>query len=141
MPKSRPQSFSSLSTAALSLSATPLNTPTPYLTLGIQAWRVHTGLVDVLFGARSPAGRASVTYYTSTSELPPAGTMDLYPSSTSHGLTYRHYKGKPLFPFGFGLSYTEFKYSDLKVEAIAPKACDDIKVSVTVMNTGSRDGR
>ena len=98
------------------------------------------GLVDVLFGKRSPAGRASVTYYTSTSELPPAGTMDLYPSSTSHGLTYRHYKGKPLFPFGFGLSYTKFKYSDLKVETTAPKACDDMKVSVTVMNTGSRDG-
>jgi beta-glucosidase len=55
-----------------------------------------------------------------------------------HGRTYQYFKGKPLYPFGFGLSYTSFEYSGLKTTK--PTLTDSILVSVNVRNTGSRDG-
>ena len=55
-----------------------------------------------------------------------------------HGRTYQYFKGKPLYPFGFGLSYTSFEYSNMKTSK--PTLTDSILVSVNVKNTGKRDG-
>ena len=57
-----------------------------------------------------------------------------------HGRTYRYFEGKPLYPFGFGLSYTKFTYSDLKASSKTARADDAIKVSVNVRNIGKQDG-
>jgi len=56
------------------------------------------------------------------------------------GRTYRYFKGDPLYPFGFGLSYTSFKYDSLKLSAKSVKAGDGVKISVDVRNTGARAG-
>ncbi|MCJ7819594.1 MAG: glycoside hydrolase family 3 C-terminal domain-containing protein, partial [Bacteroidales bacterium] len=90
-------------------------------------------LADVLFGDYNPAGRLPVTYYTSVDQLPPFEVYDMKER------TYRYFTGTPLYPFGYGLSYTTFSYSDLNVREKAA-AGDDITVSVTVANTGAVDG-
>eukprot|EP00118_Oscarella_pearsei_P012727 m.95985 g.95985 ORF g.95985 m.95985 type:complete len:873 (+) comp36884_c0_seq1:58-2676(+) len=97
-------------------------------------------VADVLFGKYSPGGRASVTSYQSTEDLPSPGTMNLYATNGSAGLTYRYFMGKPLYPFGYGLSFTTFSYSNLTVNSTTPKACDVIGVSVTITNSGDFDG-
>ena len=90
-------------------------------------------LADVLFGDYNPAGRLPITYYASLDELPPFEDYDM------KNRTYRYYKGKPLYPFGYGLSYTSFKYSDLQLPTQI-KAGDTLNVSVKVTNVGDRDG-
>jgi len=65
------------------------------------------------------------------------GQMDLY---TGNGTTYRYFNGEPQYPFGYGLSYTTFSYSNLVLNNSNPSACDAIGVTVTVTNTGSRNG-
>jgi beta-glucosidase len=56
------------------------------------------------------------------------------------GRTYRYFKGEPLYPFGFGLSYTSFKYDNLKLSAKTVKAGEGVRISVDVQNTGDRAG-
>ncbi len=67
--------------------------------------------------------------------------MDLYPfdneNGTSFGITYRYYQGTPTYPFGFGLSYTRFAYSNLQVNGTSFAPCDSIGLSVEVTNTGT----
>jgi beta-glucosidase len=92
-----------------------------------------TALADVLFGDYNPAGRLPVTFYKSETQLP---AFDDY---SMVGRTYRYFKGEPLFPFGHGLSYTTFKYSNLKVLA-KPRTGQPVAVSVDVQNTGARAG-
>jgi beta-glucosidase len=84
-------------------------------------------VADVLFGAASPAGRLPVTFYKASEKLP---AFDDY---NMHGRTYRYFEGEPLYPFGYGLSYTRFEYSDLKV--------DGSQVSFNVKNVGTRAGQ
>jgi beta-glucosidase len=102
-------------------------------------------IAGAVFGDFSPAGRTAVTWYKSTSQLPPLGHMGLYPnkSAGTHGVTYRYYDvkaaGEVLFPFGFGLSYTTFAYSNLRLPARAHGACDVLELTVDVTNTGSVD--
>jgi len=91
-------------------------------------------VADVLFGDYSPAGRLPVTFYRSLDQLPP---FDDY-SMTGH--TYRYFQGAPLYPFGYGLSYTQFAYSDLRLSRTRLKAGQSLRVRVTVRNTGSRPG-
>ncbi|MDD4968950.1 MAG: glycoside hydrolase family 3 C-terminal domain-containing protein [Paludibacter sp.] len=91
------------------------------------------GLADVLFGKVNPAGRTTQTWVKSITDLPPMMDYDI-----RHGRTYQYFKGKPLYPFGFGLSYTTFSYSGLKTSK--PTLTDSILVSVNVTNTGKRDG-
>jgi beta-glucosidase len=88
-------------------------------------------LADVLFGDYDPAGRLTQTWPASLEQLPPMMDYDL-----RHGRTYLYSKQKPLYPFGFGLSYTSFAYSDL---AVAQRG-NSIDVQLTVANTGHRDG-
>jgi beta-glucosidase len=90
-------------------------------------------VADVIFGDYNPAGRLPVTYYSSADQLPPFEDYDMADR------TYRYFKGKPLYPFGYGLSYTTFSYSDLVIpEKIS--AGSDMKASVTVTNTGTTAG-
>jgi beta-glucosidase len=90
-------------------------------------------LADVLFGDYNPAGRLPITFYTSADELPP------FKDYRMKGRTYRFYKGKALFPFGYGLSYTRFEYANLRLPA-AVDADREFEVAVDVRNSGGRAG-
>eukprot|EP00483_Globobulimina_turgida_P013701 UN13727 len=106
------------------------------------------GIADIMYGAVSVAGRAGVTSYLSTAELPKQnGDMNEY---SGDGVTYRYYKKRPLWPFGYGLSYTTFSYSNLRLnvtkssnntyEYEVDDGCEVIGVTVSVSNDGARDG-
>jgi beta-glucosidase len=94
-----------------------------------------TALANVLFGKYDPAGRLTQTWVRSMSQLPPL--MDY---NIRHGFTYLYFHHKPLYPFGFGLSYTTFQYSNLRLSSNTLPANGQITVSVDVTNTGKRDG-
>ncbi len=93
-----------------------------------------TAVADVLFGRYNPAGRLPVTFYKSVEQLPDFLNYEMA------GRTYRYFRDEPLYPFGFGLSYTSFEYSDLKLSAVKIEAGDSLAVSATVTNTGQIDG-
>jgi beta-glucosidase len=92
-------------------------------------------LADVLFGDFNPAGRLVQTWPRSIDDLPPL--MDY---NIRHGRTYMYFKGRPLYPFGFGLSYSTFEYSHLKIDSSVIKTTGSVKISVDVKNTGKRSG-
>jgi beta-glucosidase len=92
-------------------------------------------LSDVLFGDYNPAGRLVETWPKSPDQLPPM--MDY---NIRDGRTYMYFKGEPLYPFGYGLSYTTFKYSGLKTSSSKLAKDGSITVSVSVKNTGKRAG-
>ena len=92
-------------------------------------------LADVLFGAYDPAGRLSVTWPRSIEQLP--AMMDY---NLSDGRTYMYFKQKPLYPFGFGLSYTTFQYSDMRLSSATLPERGEVNVSVSVTNAGKRQG-
>jgi beta-glucosidase len=94
-----------------------------------------TALADVLFGATNPGGRLVTTWPRSMADLPPMMDYDI-----RHGRTYQYFKGKPLFPFGYGLSYTTFAYSSLGVSAESLPSNGAVTVGFDVANTGSREG-
>lgn len=96
-----------------------------------------TAVASVLFGEYNPGGRMPVTTFTSSDELPVSTDYNM---NTSPGRTYRYYTGTPEIPFGFGLSYTTFQYSDLSLSRDAIQSCDNIVVMVTVTNTGGTYG-
>jgi len=93
-----------------------------------------TALADALFGDYNPAGRLPVTFYASVDQLPPFRDYDM------EGHTYRFFRDEPLYPFGFGLSYTTFGYSDLAMSAASLAQGESLEVSVTVTNTGDVAG-
>jgi beta-glucosidase len=93
------------------------------------------GLADVIFGRYNPAGRTNQTWPASIEQLPPMMDYNL-----SHGRTYMYMKEKPLYPFGFGLSYTTFSYSNLRFDQPFLSKDGDITVSVNIKNTGGMDG-
>jgi beta-glucosidase len=93
------------------------------------------GLADVLFGDYDPAGRLTQTWVRDEADLP--AMMDY---NLRDGRTYLYAKQKPLYAFGYGLSYTNFAYSHLRVNAPTLKAGETATVSVEVKNTGSRAG-
>jgi beta-glucosidase len=93
-----------------------------------------TAIADILFGDYNPSGRLPVTFYKSVNQLP---AFDDY---RMEGRTYRYFKGDPLYPFGFGLSYTRFSYSDLRLDKQTISSGDSLRVTVEVQNTGERSG-
>ena len=104
----------------------------------VDAWypgqAAGTAIADVLFGSYDPAGRLPVTFYRSVTDLPPFSDYDM------KGRTYRFFTGAPLYPFGYGLSYTTFSYANLRTSADRLAAGDTMTVSVDVTNTGARAG-
>ncbi|MGO4514606.1 glycoside hydrolase family 3 C-terminal domain-containing protein [Terriglobus sp. 2YAB30_2] len=93
------------------------------------------GLADVLFGEYSPAGRLNQTWPESDAQLPPITDYNI-----RHGSTYMYAKQKPLYAFGYGLSYTTFTYEDLSLSSHNVNADGEVRVSVKVKNTGNRAG-
>jgi beta-glucosidase len=104
----------------------------------INAWyggqAAGTAVADVLFGDYNPAGRLPVTFYKNDSDLPP---FDDY---SMHNRTYRYFKGDPLYPFGFGLSYTKFTYRNLKLSKTKINKHETAEAEVTVKNSGNIAG-
>lgn len=92
-------------------------------------------LADILFGNCNPAGRLVETWPDSLDQLPPM--MDY---NIRDGRTYMYFKGKPLYPFGYGLSYTTFAYSSLKTSSSTLNRDGLLTVSIDVKNTGTRPG-
>jgi beta-glucosidase len=92
-------------------------------------------LADVLFGDYNPAGRLVSTWVASLNDLPLMMDYDI-----RKGRTYMYFKGQPLYPFGFGLSYTKFEYSNLRTSADFVNAAGVVTVSVDVRNAGGRAG-
>lgn len=93
-----------------------------------------TAIAHVLAGDYDPAGRLPITFYAATSDLPP------YISYSMQGRTYRYFDGTPLYPFGYGLSYTTFAYADPKLSTAQLKAGATLKMSAQVRNSGTRAG-
>ncbi len=105
----------------------------------LQAWYAGqeggTAVADVLFGDYNPAGRLPVTFYASSDQLPDFEDYDM-----SKGRTYRYFRGKPLFPFGHGLSYTTFQYEKAALNKKSIGRNESITLTLTLKNTGQRDG-
>ncbi len=103
----------------------------------IEAWYPGqaggTAIANVLFGDYNPGGKLPVTYYRSVDDLPP---FEDYNMTTQ---TYRYFAGEPLYPFGYGLSYTSFTFSGIEVPASA-KAGEPVTISATIRNTGQQAG-
>jgi beta-glucosidase len=103
----------------------------------IEAWYPGqaggTAIADVIFGDYNPAGRLPLTFYRSIDQIPPFDDYDMT------GKTYRYFTGHPLYEFGYGLSYTQFEYSNLTVPSTVNTG-KDITLSVEVTNTGERAG-
>ena len=92
-------------------------------------------IAETLFGENNPAGRLPVTFPRNVGQLP-----DFYNTDPSRKRKYVNDDGEPLFPFGFGLSYTTFSYDHLLVHTPRPASHDPLQVSVEVTNTGDREG-
>ena len=93
-----------------------------------------TAVAETLSGANNPAGRLPVTFYKDIAQLP------AFEDYAMKGRTYRYFEGTPLFPFGYGLSYTTFGYQGLKLPDQPLAAGEDLHSSVTVTNTGKVAG-
>jgi beta-glucosidase len=91
-------------------------------------------IAQTLSGKNNPSGRLPVTFYTGLEQLPP------FEDYAMKGRTYRYFEGKPLYPFGYGLSYTTFSYGGLTLPKKAIKAGDPLTAEVTITNTGKREG-
>lgn len=103
----------------------------------VEAWypgqQGGNAVADILFGRYNPAGRLPVTFYHSVSELPPFEEYDMKER------TYRYFTGAPLYPFGYGLSYTHFRYADLQAAKVLDRN-GSLRVSFLIENTGASDG-
>lgn len=105
-------------------------------------WTTHAGqetghaVADVLFGDVNPAGRLTQTWYRSEADLPDILDYDIIKAAR----TYQYFDGQPLYPFGHGLSYSTFRYSDLRVSPGTVRANGTVQVSVRVGNTGRLAG-
>jgi beta-glucosidase len=103
----------------------------------VNAWyggqAAGSALADVLFGDYNPSGRLPVTFYSSDNDLPS------FEDYSMKNRTYRYFTGKPLYGFGYGLSYTTFRYDQLSIPAVVANG-KPVRVSVRVTNTGKKAG-
>ncbi|PYX41481.1 MAG: beta-glucosidase, partial [Acidobacteria bacterium] len=93
-----------------------------------------TAIAETLAGINNPAGRLPVTFYKGIADLPP------FEDYSMSNRTYRYYKGTPLYPFGFGLSYSKFEYSKVRLSANLLQAGSPLTIDVDVKNKSGRDG-
>jgi beta-glucosidase len=104
----------------------------------VEAWysgeEGGAAIAETLSGKNDPAGRLPVTFYTGVDQLPN------FENYSMENRTYRYFDGKPLYPFGYGLSYTKFAYSDLKLPTTSVNAGDSLDAEVTVTNSGAVAG-
>ncbi|MBW4040202.1 MAG: beta-glucosidase [Acidobacteria bacterium] len=104
----------------------------------LEAWYAGeeggNAIADTLSGKNNPAGRLPVTFYKDVDQLPK------FEDYSMEGRTYRYFKGKPLYPFGYGLSYTKFSYSDLSLPQQTIQAGEPLHAEATVTNTGKLAG-
>ena len=91
-------------------------------------------IAETISGKNNPGGRLPVTFYTGVSQLPP------FEDYAMKNRTYRYFDGTPLYPFGYGLSYTTFSFNDLKLSTSALNAGDPLNVEATVTNNGKIPG-
>ena len=91
-------------------------------------------LAETLLGLSNPSGRLPITFYKDMSQVPDFSDYSM------QGRTYRFFGGEPLYPFGYGLSYTRFEYSGLSLSAKTIPAGQELTVSVTLANTGNMPG-
>ncbi|MDR1683712.1 MAG: glycoside hydrolase family 3 C-terminal domain-containing protein, partial [Candidatus Symbiothrix sp.] len=91
-------------------------------------------IADILFGNYNPSGRLPVTFYANDSDLPDFENYDM------NNRTYKYFKGKALYPFGYGLTYTNFDYTWLSIPKKQYHPTEKIQCSLTVKNTGKNDG-
>ena len=91
-------------------------------------------IADVLFGDYNPSGKLPVTFYAQDSDLPDFESYDM------QGRTYRYFNGKALYPFGYGLSYTNFAYASLQLPKVCRTTDKEVQVTVTVKNVGPMEG-
>jgi beta-glucosidase len=119
-------------------SALSVNWADQHVSAILEAWypgeEGGTAVAEALAGDFSPGGRLPLTFYHSVDQLPP---FDDYKMT---GRTYRYFIGEPLYPFGYGLSYTNFEYSNLAFDKDALGAADDLNASVDVKNSGKMAG-
>ena len=104
----------------------------------IQAWYGGQGaayaLADLVFGDCNPSGKLPVTFYASTDQLPDFLNYDM------DGRTYRYFEGTPLYPFGYGLSYTSFEYGKARLSKQSVRAGSGVDITIPVTNSGTLDG-
>jgi beta-glucosidase len=116
-------------------SALAINWADQHVPAILEAWypgeEGGTAVAEALAGDFSPAGRLPVTFYKSVDQIPPFDDYEM------KGRTYRYFTGEPLYPFGYGLSYSSFKYGNLSFDKNSVAAFDDVTASVDVKNTGS----
>jgi len=119
-------------------SAVALNWANEHAAAVLEAWYPGvdggTAIARTLAGLNNPAGRLPVTFYASLDGLPE------FTDYTLKGRTYRYFTGKPLWGFGYGLSYSKFTYGPVKLSASTLKAGDPVTASVVVTNTGTMSG-
>ncbi len=119
-------------------SALSINWAAEHVDAIIEAWypgeEGGTAIAEIIFGDHNPSGRLPVTFYKSMDDLPD------FRDYSMKGRTYRYFKGEPLYPFGYGLSYTSFGYTDLKLSTNHLKSGKGIDLKVMVKNTGDRLG-
>jgi beta-glucosidase len=122
----------------MSGSAVALNWAKDHASAIVAAWypgeEGGRAIAQVLAGDYNPGGRLPVTFYRSIRDLPPFVSYDMKER------TYRYFTGTPLYPFGFGLSYTRFAYAEPQLSTTALKAGDKLSVSAVVRNDGDREG-
>jgi beta-glucosidase len=102
--------------------------------------RKGEALADVLLGAHNPSARLPFTWHSSVSQLPAITDYGIRPSGSNHGRTYMYFGGPVSYPFGYGLSYTSFRYSNLRIADQSLDANDTLRASVDVTNTGDVPG-
>jgi beta-glucosidase len=119
-------------------SAISINWANAHIPAVLEAWYPGqaggTAVAEALFGLTNPGGRLPITFYQSVSDLPD------FEDYSMENRTYRYFTGQPLYPFGFGLSYTTFTYQNLQIVPEQVKSGDPVSVQVDVENTGQRLG-
>ena len=121
-------------------SAVSINWENEHLPAILEAWYPGqaggAAIANILFGDYNPAGRLPLTFYKDVADIPDFENYNM------DGFTYRYFDGEVLYPFGYGLSYTEFEYSDLSLSAdeLSASSGKDVKIQVQVKNMGKRAG-